>query len=79
MTPKQKAIELLKVVRPHTQYWDCYNDCPLEENHSKKCALICIEEMILLIEFEVLHQPNNKRLISKLNFLDEVKREIEKL
>ena len=21
-------------IRPHTQYWDCYNDCPLEYNHT---------------------------------------------
>ena len=45
MTPKKKAKQLLEKVRPHTQYWDCYNDCPLEENHAQKVALICANEI----------------------------------
>lgn len=27
-------------IRPHTQYWDCYNDCPLEYNHTGKVMKI---------------------------------------
>jgi len=27
-------------IRPHTQYWDCYNDCPLEYNHTGKVVKI---------------------------------------
>ena len=27
-------------IRPHTQYWDCYNDCPLEYNHTGKVLKI---------------------------------------
>jgi hypothetical protein len=46
LTPKEQAKQLLEKVRPHTQYWDCYNDCPLEEDHAKKVALICVDETI---------------------------------
>jgi hypothetical protein len=27
-------------IRPHTQYWDCYNDCPLKYNHTGKVVKI---------------------------------------
>jgi len=27
-------------IRQHTQYWDCYNDCPLEYNHTGKVVKI---------------------------------------
>lgn len=27
-------------IRPHTQYWDCYNDCPLKYNHTSKVVKI---------------------------------------
>ena len=27
-------------IRPHTQYWDCYNDCPLEYDHTGKVLKI---------------------------------------
>ena len=27
-------------IRPHAQYWDCYNDCPLEYNHTGKVVKI---------------------------------------
>lgn len=27
-------------IRPHARYWDCYNDCPLEYNHTGKLLKI---------------------------------------
>lgn len=32
--------KLEKLHRPHSKYWDCYNDEPLKENHAKKSAKI---------------------------------------
>jgi hypothetical protein len=33
-----KSLE--EQIRPHTQYWDCYNDCPLKYNHTGKVVKI---------------------------------------
>lgn len=33
-------MTLEEQIRPHTQYWDCYNDCPLEYNHTGKVLKI---------------------------------------
>jgi hypothetical protein len=46
MTPQEKAKEIIKKFIPHAKYWDCYNDEPLEENHTKQCALIAVEEIL---------------------------------
>lgn len=55
MDAKTKAKELMDRFRPHTNNWDCYNDIPEKENHAKKAALICVDEM--LIENEKVHGP----------------------
>jgi len=44
--PKGKAIELLDRINPHAQYWDGYNDCPLEYDHTAKLAHIVVDEII---------------------------------
>ena len=33
-------MTLEEQIRPHTQYWDCYNDRPLEYNHAGKVLKI---------------------------------------
>ncbi len=33
-------MTLEEQIRPHAQYWDCYNDEPLEYNHSGKLLKI---------------------------------------
>ena len=33
-------MTLEEQVRPHAQYWDCYNDEPLEYNHTGKLLKI---------------------------------------
>ena len=73
MNPKEKAEELIGKFQEHAQYWDCYNDVPLEEKHSKQCALICVDELIELYEFEAPYRG------FKISYWDEVKQEIEKL
>jgi len=51
MTPKEKAKQLIEEVSEHVQYWDCYNDCPLEYNHANKVALICISKQFELLRY----------------------------
>ena len=46
LTPKEKAKELYDSFSKHAKYWDCYNDIPLEINHTKQCALIAVNEII---------------------------------
>ena len=74
MTPKEKANELVQV------YFNEVSDAnPLEDIlvSAKRCALICVDEMIESaydIEWE-----KKEEAISKLKFLKEVKQEINKL
>ena len=48
--PKEKAKELLDKVIPHTQYWDGYNDCPLDYDHGKKVVLLWVNEILAALE-----------------------------
>ena len=38
-------------IRPHAQYWDCYNDCPLEYNHTGKLLKITDDLVVGLLEW----------------------------
>ena len=80
MTPQEKAIEIIKKFIPHAQYWDCYNDELLEENHTKQCALIAVEE-ILKRTRSVDTMPSNYQKIDEntKEYWEQVKIEIEKL
>lgn len=46
LTPKEKAKKLYTLFSKHTKYWDCYNDSPLEIDHTKQCVLIAVNEII---------------------------------
>ena len=46
LTPKEKAKELYTLFSKHAKYWDCYNDSPLEIDHTKQCVLIAVNEII---------------------------------
>ncbi len=50
MTPKEKAKELIEKYSPLVTTWDCYNDSPTEDEYilrdSKKCAIICVDEIL---------------------------------
>ena len=69
MTPKEKAIELVD------KYWDLN----LGWLKCCQCAIIAVDEMIESYEFDVISDMTNQRYIDKLNYLDEVKKEIENL
>jgi hypothetical protein len=78
MTPKEKAEELINKFILHTEK---YNDGWIESDRhaAKVCALILVDEIIEQYEFDVASDVENKRFITKLNYWDEVKQEIEKL
>ena len=61
---KRKLEQLLDELRPHCQYWDCYNDVPLEENHDRQVALICINKQLELLRY--LGTKTTKELYDEL-------------
>ena len=71
MNEKEKAKELVMKFQYLVTGWDCYHDEPIELIHRlsdmKKCALICVEQVIA----SCFH-PN-------LEYWQEVKQEINKL
>ena len=71
MTPREKAAQLIV---------DYQMKCKsLNYDEAKQCALIAVDEMIELYEFDVISDITNQRYIDKLNYLDEVRQEILKL
>ena len=62
-------MKLEEQIREHTQYWDCYNDCPLEYNHTGKVLKIIDEfaigfgEWCLKIKFEPIENISVKKLL----------------
>jgi hypothetical protein len=76
MTPKEKAKKLVEQFRPHSKYWDCFNDEPLEENHAKQCALISVNQ---IIQSNPHSNPLNSTPYSTMDYWFDVKKEIEKL
>lgn len=80
MTAKEKAIEIVNKFNPYVENWDYYNDdSNIILNNCKKCALICVEEII----------KSGNALVNELadgyidehfnNYWQEVKIEINKL
>ena len=48
MTNKEKLFE---DINPHTRYWDCYKDEPLEYDHTGKVIKICKKFTVLFVEW----------------------------
>tara|TARA_R110002126_G_scaffold1121_8_gene6773 strand:+ start:5034 stop:5267 length:234 start_codon:yes stop_codon:yes gene_type:complete len=75
LTPKEKAKELLKrfesVSKPFIKGSEV--QVHIHPKHAKQSALICVDELIELYEFEVPHRG------FKISYWDEVKQELEKL
>jgi len=79
MTPKDKAIELVD------RFSDKANEFeePTTYEFDKQCALICVDEMIksnptAYITF-MYHENLQDKIDSAIDYLNEVKKEIEKL
>jgi hypothetical protein len=76
MSPKEKAEELINKFIPHADYWDCRNDEPLEEDHAKECALICVGE---ILEEGAIHYGSYAVDYGREKYWLEVKKHIEEL
>jgi hypothetical protein len=77
MTPKEKAKELVsKFNFEHTgQSYILHQTV----DESKRCALIAVDEMILVLPFTNTNSTLNEYAIHLQKYLEQVKHEIEKL
>jgi hypothetical protein len=66
MTPKEKAEEL---VHRYDTMQSVIEGFSLED--AKQCALICVDEILIVIE--------NERVYESIDYWEEVKKEIEQL
>ena len=73
MTPKEKAKELVDRMKLKVDVIDENNYTAENEYGAIQCALICVDELIKLYEFE---NPNRG---FKISYWDEVYQEIDKL
>ena len=73
LTPKEKEKELYTLFSKHAKYWDCYNDSPLEIDHTKQCVLVAVNE---IISIKLLWFQKDTE---HLDFWKEVKEELLKM
>ena len=78
MTPKEKAKELVDKMYSVDDY-DDYNAPAMQYEHARKCALIAVDEMILVLPFTDSNASLNEYAIQLQKYLEQVKHEIEKL
>jgi len=69
MTPKEKAEDL----------FNKFYDLPVIPSTAKDCALIAVDEMILVLPFTNTNTSLNEYAIHLKKYLQEVKQEIEAL
>ena len=71
MTPKDKAIELVN------KYLQIYDG---RVKQAKQCALIAVDEIITTLNYDIRDiDVRGSVLLDLINYLQEVKQEIEKL
>ena len=76
MTPKEKAKELLDKMSVQTYRYQLYAGANYSIDEigyeaGKKCALICVDEILIVLE--------NERVFESIDYWEEVKKEIELL
>ena len=80
MTPKEKAFELVDTYK--FVLWSEDTQCGEEilcTGIAKRCALIAVDEMMLVLPFTDSNSTLNEYAIHLLKYLEQVKHEIEKL
>lgn len=78
MTPKEKALELCQKFGYLGIKWDQTDFTTLSLENAKQCALICVEEIIPLVEgYEEALSLSQKS--DELEYWQQVKTEIESL
>jgi hypothetical protein len=51
----------------------------MQAESARKASIVAVDEIIELCEFDVIHDVGNQRYIDRLNYWDEVKKELEGL
>jgi hypothetical protein len=80
MTPKEKAFELVDTYK--FVLWSEDTQCGEEilcTGIAKRCALIAVDEMMLVLPFTDTNLVLNEYAIHLQKYLEQVKHEIEKL
>lgn len=73
MKPKEKAEELLDKFRKHAHLWDCRNDEPCQDDHTRECALICVDEIMKDAESNCNEDHRNYEHSTHYKFWTEVR------
>jgi predicted transcriptional regulator len=76
--PKDYAEELVDKFRKEFDWVESQYAIDLYRD-TRQCALLAVDEMIESYEFDMISDMTNQRYIDKINYLDEVRQEIEKL
>jgi hypothetical protein len=76
--PKDYAEELVDKFRKEFDWVESQYAIDLYRD-TRQCALLAVDAMIESYEFDVINDMTNQRYIDKLNYLDEVRQEINKL
>lgn len=82
MSPKEKAKEILDNYSMLILYkTNIMDELLLSEVQKfiKQCALIAVDEIVELYEFDAIGNLDDMIAIDRLNYWDKVKQEIEKL
>ena len=51
----------------------------MQAESARKASIVAVDEIIELCEFDVIYDVGNQRYIDRLNYWDEVKKELEGL
>jgi hypothetical protein len=76
MTPKEKAQELYSKMLEWQDHADIYIDRKIISTSAKKCALIAVDEMILVLPFTDTPASLKYYTIHLKKYLQQVKQEI---
>jgi hypothetical protein len=86
MTPKEKAKELVENFKFDTKQSEIINEIILgdisvifQHHKAKQCALIAVDEMILVLPFTDINTTLNEYAIHLQKYLKQVKHEINQL
>lgn len=78
MTPKEKAAQLVRKMFDVDKHDDLENPS-MQYSHAKKCALIAVDQMMLVLPFTDINTSLGKYCIKEITYLEQVRNEIKKL
>ena len=78
MTAKDRAAQLVHKMFDVDKYDDLESPS-MQYSHAKKCALIAVDQMMLVLPFNDKHKGLNEYAIQMEKYLVQVRHEIKKL